>query len=126
MQKKETRKTIRKDKNVLKASPAMGIYKRKQESKKTRNYAFDQESGQEKKKKIRPRTRKRPRKKKIRKQKNMKMISHLKNTTNKPTNMRNETYLHNVKTASERERERRKRDRERERERRRELEKRDK
>jgi len=41
----------------------VGIYKRKQESKKTRKHAFDQESDQEKKKKKRRKiTRSRPRK----------------------------------------------------------------
>ena len=39
--------------------PEVGIYKRKQESKKTRKHAFDQKSDQEKKKENTPSTKKR-------------------------------------------------------------------
>ena len=45
------------------SSTEVGIYKRKQESKKTRRHAFDQESHQEKRKKTRSRARKRLRNK---------------------------------------------------------------
>ena len=44
------------------AKSEVGIYRRKQESKKTGKHALDQESGQEKKKKIRKKARSGPRK----------------------------------------------------------------
>ena len=56
----------------------VGIYKRKQESKKTRKHAFDQESDQEKKTK-RKKTRSRPRKKNVNRQEKKRENTYKKN-----------------------------------------------
>ena len=48
--------------SIKEARPEVGIYKRKQESKKTRKQAFEQESDQEKKKEKKKKKRSRPKK----------------------------------------------------------------